>query len=139
MSSRNEYVLHFNLHPFNTLPGKHLHNRIVQIIDCNYQRRLCIYFDLPTASDENPLSAGRSATIVAAYLMYSQNIDVPAALELIKKVRPTIQYVISRAHSCILALMILSDPTMAFSCNWRSSTRLRSRCRDGTKLRECSI
>ncbi|ETW78140.1 hypothetical protein HETIRDRAFT_55514 [Heterobasidion irregulare TC 32-1] len=33
----------------------------------------------------------RSATIVAAYLMYSQNIDVSAALELIKKARPTIQ------------------------------------------------
>ncbi|THH05688.1 hypothetical protein EW146_g9835 [Bondarzewia mesenterica] len=33
----------------------------------------------------------RSATIVAAYLMYSQNIDVAAALEIIKQARPNIQ------------------------------------------------
>ncbi|OCH89205.1 hypothetical protein OBBRIDRAFT_732976 [Obba rivulosa] len=33
----------------------------------------------------------RSATIVAAYLMYSQNLDVDGALEMIKKVRPRIQ------------------------------------------------
>ncbi|EMD35294.1 hypothetical protein CERSUDRAFT_116096 [Gelatoporia subvermispora B] len=33
----------------------------------------------------------RSATIVAAYLMYSQDLDVEGALEMIRKVRPSIQ------------------------------------------------
>ena len=36
--------------------------------------------------------AGRSATIVAAYLMYSRDLDTNAALELIKKARPNIEY-----------------------------------------------
>ena len=36
---------------------------------------------------------GRSATIVAAYLMYSRNLDPEAALEIIRNVRPNIEYV----------------------------------------------
>ena len=36
---------------------------------------------------------GRSATIAAAYLMYSQNVDASTAIDLIRKVRPTIKYV----------------------------------------------
>ncbi len=36
---------------------------------------------------------GRSATIAAAYIMYSQNVDAGAAIDLIRKVRPTIKYV----------------------------------------------
>lgn len=36
---------------------------------------------------------GRSATIVAAYLMYTQQIDCEAALELIRKARPRIEWV----------------------------------------------
>lgn len=35
---------------------------------------------------------GRSATIVAAYLMYSRDLDTNSALELIKKARPNIEY-----------------------------------------------
>ena len=37
------------------------------------------------------LYAGRSVTIVAAYLMYVQHIDYEAALDLIRNVRPNIQ------------------------------------------------
>jgi dual specificity phosphatase 12 len=36
---------------------------------------------------------GRSVTIVAAYLMYSQNLDETAALDLIRNVRPEVQSV----------------------------------------------
>ena len=36
---------------------------------------------------------GRSATIAAAYLMYSQNVDANAAIDLIRKVRPAVKYV----------------------------------------------
>ena len=36
---------------------------------------------------------GRSATIAAAYLMYSQNVDAGTAIDLIRKARPTIKYV----------------------------------------------
>jgi dual specificity phosphatase 12 len=38
-------------------------------------------------------NSGRSATIVAAYIMYSQNVDASAAIDLIRKVRSTIKYV----------------------------------------------
>jgi protein-tyrosine phosphatase len=38
-------------------------------------------------------NSGRSATIVAAYIMYSQNVDASAAIDLIRKARPTIKYV----------------------------------------------
>ncbi|TFY81663.1 hypothetical protein EWM64_g2347 [Hericium alpestre] len=34
---------------------------------------------------------GRSATIVAAYLMYSQNIDAATAIDMIRKARPSVQ------------------------------------------------
>jgi hypothetical protein len=37
--------------------------------------------------------AGRSATVAAAYIMYSQNLDVSTAIDLIRKVRPIIKYV----------------------------------------------
>jgi dual specificity phosphatase 12 len=37
--------------------------------------------------------AGRSATVAAAYIMYSQNLDVSTAIDLIRKVRPNIKYV----------------------------------------------
>ncbi len=33
---------------------------------------------------------GRSATIVAAYLMYARNLDVAGALALLQKARPSI-------------------------------------------------
>ena len=36
---------------------------------------------------------GRSATIVAAYLMYSKNVDASTAIDLIRKVRSTVKYV----------------------------------------------
>jgi hypothetical protein len=39
------------------------------------------------------VESGRSATIVAAYLMYSRNIDTETALEMIRKVRPNIECV----------------------------------------------
>ena len=38
--------------------------------------------------------AGRSATVVAAYVMYSQNVDTSTAIDLIRKVRPSIEYVL---------------------------------------------
>lgn len=41
----------------------------------------------------NILLPGRSATIVAAYLMYSQNLDCETALDIIRKARPNISYV----------------------------------------------
>jgi dual specificity phosphatase 12 len=37
--------------------------------------------------------AGRSATVAAAYVMYSQNVDTSTAIDLIRKVRPSIEYV----------------------------------------------
>ena len=37
--------------------------------------------------------AGRSATVVAAYIMYSRNVDLSTAIDLIRKVRPSIKYV----------------------------------------------
>lgn len=37
---------------------------------------------------------GRSSTIVAAYLMYSRNLDPSSALELIRKARPSIECVL---------------------------------------------
>jgi dual specificity phosphatase 12 len=36
---------------------------------------------------------GRSATVAAAYIMYSLNVDASAAIDLIRKVRSTIKYV----------------------------------------------
>lgn len=36
--------------------------------------------------------AGRSATVVAAYIMYSQHVDLNTAMDLIRKVRPSIKY-----------------------------------------------
>jgi dual specificity phosphatase 12 len=39
------------------------------------------------------LRLGRSATIAAAYIMHSQGLDPTGALELIREVRPVIQYV----------------------------------------------
>jgi dual specificity phosphatase 12 len=39
------------------------------------------------------IETGRSATIVASYLMYTRNIDTEAALEMIRKVRPNIECV----------------------------------------------
>jgi len=38
-------------------------------------------------------NAGRSATVAAAYIMYSQNVDPSTAIDLIRKVRPNIKYV----------------------------------------------
>lgn len=38
------------------------------------------------------ISAGRSATIVTAYLIFAQRLDLLAALELLRKARPAIQY-----------------------------------------------
>jgi len=44
---------------------------------------------LQTFSSDSSL--GRSATIVAAYLMHTRNLDVEAALEMIRKARPVTQ------------------------------------------------
>ena len=45
---------------------------------------------------------GRSATIVAAYLMYSRQLAPDVALELIRTARPQIEYG-SIFHPCYLA------------------------------------
>lgn len=37
------------------------------------------------------IETGRSATIVAAYLMYTRNLDTESALEMIRTVRPNIE------------------------------------------------
>ena len=39
------------------------------------------------------LILGRSVTIVAAYLMYAQNLDAAAALDIIRQVRPSMWFV----------------------------------------------
>jgi protein-tyrosine phosphatase len=51
------------------------------------------------------LRTGRSSTIVAAYLMYSRNLDPSSALELIRKARPNIE--------CVLR----SSPNFLFPAN----------------------
>lgn len=43
------------------------------------------------ACERFSVRSGRSATLVAAYLMYAKDIEVDDALELIKKARPNVQ------------------------------------------------
>ena len=38
-----------------------------------------------------PVHAGRSATIVAAYLMHSLKLDPASAVDMIRKVRPSVE------------------------------------------------
>lgn len=47
-------------------------------------------------SDPRKLFPGRSAVIVAAYLMYTNRIDAEAALSIIQKARPVTQLVFIR-------------------------------------------
>ena len=42
--------------------------------------------------------SGRSSTIVAAYLMYLKQLDPRTALELIRKARPSVEYVLDLGH-----------------------------------------
>ncbi|KAG6908000.1 hypothetical protein DXG01_006535 [Tephrocybe rancida] len=46
---------------------------------------------LPPCGALNVLRPGRSATVVAAFLMYSKNMDRESALEMIRSVRPSIE------------------------------------------------
>ncbi|KAF8127807.1 hypothetical protein K438DRAFT_1789705 [Mycena galopus ATCC 62051] len=47
-------------------------------------------------------SAGRSVTIVAVYLMYTEKIDTEAALDIIRQARPNIEYVyLTVNHLCV--------------------------------------
>jgi dual specificity phosphatase 12 len=52
---------------------------------------IAIYTNLPRVYSFVGMFKGRSATIVAAYLMYSRQTNCDAALELIRKARPSIQ------------------------------------------------
>lgn len=50
------------------------------------------------------MSAGRSSTIVAAYLMYSQKITPLDALELVRKARPIVEYVSRSVSSATVSI-----------------------------------
>jgi dual specificity phosphatase 12 len=56
--------------------------------------------------------SGRSATIVAGFLMYTQNVDSQAALEIIRQVRPNVQLV--SPNLTMLTLLMINRPNDGF-------------------------
>jgi len=63
------------------------------LIHCQAGTSGCLHAYLSIYLSCNFCVAGRSATVAAAYVMYSQNVDPSAAIDLIRKVRPSIKYV----------------------------------------------
>ena len=84
------------------------------------------------------MATGRSATIVAAYLMYTRNLDTEAALDMIRAVRPNIECVRTDDGTSTNSQQRLLDLIKDFRGSLKYSIKRGSRYRVVTRRLGCS-
>jgi hypothetical protein len=85
--------------------------------------------------DSQRANRGRSATIVAAYLMYSKNLDPEGALKLVRQARPFIECVYRLdSVDAILILPFVQALTLIFCSNWKFSINQTTGSRSRKKI-----